>query len=515
MHDDTHSHLDDTAPPARDHGRNVRVVVGSSLDDLVVLKSGSDPVSVTAVEREALVLGQLRHPNVVELLRVDRTPAGVTLVTQFAGRTTLAQLRPTEVAGVAKVAASLLAVVGDLHRLGWAHGRLRDEHCIVGPGGRITLCAFGAAHRVSPDDERIADDLDAVVRIVRHLAGRLGPATSRSERRRQRRLHAALDAASRGRRSAAARLADDLESLGGGRTTPVAVSVGPVVGPAVGPAGDDTTDPGLRHSHNRRPAHSPRRVARRGRVGTRGRTHSRSWRGALVSAAALAALIGAIALLRWIGGPLTNPLDTGRVASLDDVLTAVAVALAAIRIAAVAAAVYGIALSSATLAAILTDRPDVERLATRMAPPGFRRVIVAIIGLGLVASAVGPASPRSDRSATSATTSTTSTTTTTAPTSIAPASPDATDATDTDVVAAAQPLPDPLPRLWVIEPGDHLWGVAEATLAEHLGRPVTDAEVAPYWRAVVDLNRDSLADPDNPDLVMQGQVIELPPPFWP
>ncbi len=70
---------------------------------------------------------------------------------------------------------------------------------------------------------------------------------------------------------------------------------------------------------------------------------------------------------------------------------------------------------------------------------------------------------------------------------------------------------DELPRLWVIEPGDHLWGVAAATLAAHLGRPASESEIRPYWSAVIELNRDSLAHPDDPDLVHVGQVIELPP----
>ena len=60
-------------------------------------------------------------------------------------------------------------------------------------------------------------------------------------------------------------------------------------------------------------------------------------------------------------------------------------------------------------------------------------------------------------------------------------------------------------------PGDHLWGVSEQALSAHLGRPATDAEIDGYWRRVIDLNRDSLLDPDEPDLVFSGQVIELPP----
>ena len=52
---------------------------------------------------------------------------------------------------------------------------------------------------------------------------------------------------------------------------------------------------------------------------------------------------------------------------------------------------------------------------------------------------------------------------------------------------------------------------AAETLAGHLGRRPSPDEVDVYWRLVIELNRASLVDPDNPDLVMNGQVIELPP----
>jgi len=72
-------------------------------------------------------------------------------------------------------------------------------------------------------------------------------------------------------------------------------------------------------------------------------------------------------------------------------------------------------------------------------------------------------------------------------------------------------LGDPA-REWTVRPGDHLWGVAERSLAGAWGRPPTDAEVDPYWSALVDANRPGLRDPANPDLVFPGQVLVVPPP---
>jgi hypothetical protein len=67
---------------------------------------------------------------------------------------------------------------------------------------------------------------------------------------------------------------------------------------------------------------------------------------------------------------------------------------------------------------------------------------------------------------------------------------------------------------WVVEPGDHLWAIAERTLAEAWQRPPNDHEIDPFWRAIVERNRPHLRDPQNPDLLFPGDRIEVlaPPP---
>lgn len=62
-----------------------------------------------------------------------------------------------------------------------------------------------------------------------------------------------------------------------------------------------------------------------------------------------------------------------------------------------------------------------------------------------------------------------------------------------------------------VREGDHLWGIAEDAMTEHWGRAPSDAELAPYWADVVELNDDRLLPPENPDLIYPGQVFELPP----
>ena len=59
----------------------------------------------------------------------------------------------------------------------------------------------------------------------------------------------------------------------------------------------------------------------------------------------------------------------------------------------------------------------------------------------------------------------------------------------------------------VVEKGDHLWSIAEEELEEELARQAGDEEIDPYWREVIDHNRDVAPDPN---LIHTGQQIRLP-----
>lgn len=72
---------------------------------------------------------------------------------------------------------------------------------------------------------------------------------------------------------------------------------------------------------------------------------------------------------------------------------------------------------------------------------------------------------------------------------------------------AVAPPPNPL-RQRTIVPGDHFWGIAEQELAASRNRPVSDGEVDPYWRLLVEANRPEVVDPD---LLFPGQVVRIPP----
>lgn len=99
-----------------------------------------------------------------------------------------------------------------------------------------------------------------------------------------------------------------------------------------------------------------------------------------------------------------------------------------------------------------------------------------------------------------------------APASEADETPDPTPApAEPSAAPSTRPAPVTEQREVRIEPGDHFWALAERDLAEVLGRPATDSEVVPHWQAILEANADRLQVPGNPDLLLPGQLVVLPP----
>lgn len=446
--------------------RTIRVSIGSNGDDLVAVKTATNGIGRAAIEREVLVLTQLHHPNLVELVRTEEDETSTTMVTQFAGRMTLDKIGALDASAVARIGAALLTIVREIHDMGWVHGRLAEEHCIIGAGGRLTLCALGGAHRADRDDPRVHADSQAALEIVGRLADRMGPPGDRAARRVHRELQTVI---------AEGRSGTSREQLD---VTRAALSLlsGSV------PTARAVTEPSattVTLDRRSEPDGAPR-----------------SLRSVASVVATIAGLVAAVGALRWIGGPIRNPLDAPSVTRLGDIPQPIAVVLAGIRVGAVIAALYGLAIALTTLLAIVTRRRELARLATRMSPPFLRKVLLGLVGFALVSSTA--ARPGSAPNRPIAAAESHSSTTTTTPTPLV------------DLPVTVAPVDD-LPHMWVIQPGDHLWKVAAATIADHIGRQPIAAEVEGYWNDVIELNRESLLDPDNPDLVVPGQVIELPP----
>jgi hypothetical protein len=72
----------------------------------------------------------------------------------------------------------------------------------------------------------------------------------------------------------------------------------------------------------------------------------------------------------------------------------------------------------------------------------------------------------------------------------------------------AQAAHAPIDDTWTVEPGDHLWHIAEETLVDD-GLDASDPAIARYVDSLVEWNREVLVDPANPDLIYPGQVIRV------
>jgi hypothetical protein len=158
----------------------------------------------------------------------------------------------------------------------------------------------------------------------------------------------------------------------------------------------------------------------------------------------------------------------------------------------------GVLMASAARAAQL---PRLDRIAQLVAVPAVRRSLSGVLGVG-IGLTVGM--PSTSVHATASPTVTASEPEGIATMQTVDDGPDELPPVSTDTLGHA---PD---RQWVIRSGDHLWGLAEATLTNDLGRLPTDLEVAGLVRAVVDLNGPAFVVPGHPDLVYPGQVFVLP-----
>jgi len=67
------------------------------------------------------------------------------------------------------------------------------------------------------------------------------------------------------------------------------------------------------------------------------------------------------------------------------------------------------------------------------------------------------------------------------------------------------------PAIWIVERGEHLWGIAESALADHLGHQPGEARVARYWKRLIAANDDRFVIPGQPDVIIAGQELALPP----
>jgi nucleoid-associated protein YgaU len=91
------------------------------------------------------------------------------------------------------------------------------------------------------------------------------------------------------------------------------------------------------------------------------------------------------------------------------------------------------------------------------------------------------------------------------------------DAREAPVMQLLPAAPEPSPPLvaleesYTVSAGDSFWSIAAQRVRIATGLAPSDAEVARYWRVLIEANRDHLVVPGEPDLIHPGQIFTLPP----
>lgn len=446
----------------------------------LIEKVARDARAQRQLDREHEVLCTIRHPNVVEAVAGG---AGAALHTLDAGGSNLEDDPPSTMSEATGSLGLVARVVAELHAAGWAHGNLSAQHLIRGDAGNVTLCSFRRASRIDrPDSPAAAADLDA----IRTIATRWQeiPARNAHERSLARRLGRLLEPAAFP--ATAAELADRLSSL----------------------ASDTPSTP--------RSLRRPRRTRQSARRPVRQVRHARP-RSPVAGLVLRSLICGSSAV--WMAAVANRGGTTAGTGQFTDGLLGGVFTWGALVV-----AVYGTLLNVVALAAHLSRSERLGRITERAGPSWLRRWLTGLATVGVAATAIptpttrpsapveSVADPVQDTVAEQPTPPTTAASTTTTL-----EFPDSSPAPDPTTAPESIPPPSPLvgapraPLTYTLEPGDHLWSVAERALAMALGRNPTDREVAGYWRKLVDVNRQNLVEPDVPDLVFAGQVITLPP----
>ncbi|MBW3613722.1 MAG: hypothetical protein KY439_00210 [Actinobacteria bacterium] len=65
-------------------------------------------------------------------------------------------------------------------------------------------------------------------------------------------------------------------------------------------------------------------------------------------------------------------------------------------------------------------------------------------------------------------------------------------------------------RRWEVQRGDDFRSIATQVLHEVWHRPPSEAEIELFRGLLVQVNRDRLQDPANPDLLVHGQILLVP-----
>jgi serine/threonine-protein kinase len=120
---------------------------------LKILHAAEDGLA-SRVLKEARVLAQLHHPNVVAIFGADRFDGHVGLWMEFVQGRTLKEIQqqqgPFSAREAALIGLDLCHALAAVHRAGFLHGDIKAQNVMRETGGRILLMDFGAAGMLTP-----------------------------------------------------------------------------------------------------------------------------------------------------------------------------------------------------------------------------------------------------------------------------------------------------------------------------------------------------------------------------
>jgi len=123
---------------------------------------GADEWALTAVQREAALLGCVDHPSLPRIFEVGQVAAGPYLVLEFIDGYPLSEaLRaaPIGEAAALRLAADVVGPLAAAHRAGLVHRDVKPDNIIVGPDGSSRLIDFSLVFRQGTRDNRLAGTL--------------------------------------------------------------------------------------------------------------------------------------------------------------------------------------------------------------------------------------------------------------------------------------------------------------------------------------------------------------------
>lgn len=111
--------------------------------------------------REGKALGQLNHPNIVNVFYMGDSPEGVFIIMEFVDGGTLHTFMNNEVADIIPVMKQSLLALEHAHQAGVIHRDIKPSNIMVSKAGQVKVMDFGLAKVESPDKDRTVTRLQA------------------------------------------------------------------------------------------------------------------------------------------------------------------------------------------------------------------------------------------------------------------------------------------------------------------------------------------------------------------